>query len=490
MSGGPTRRSSRTRHVLWVTALIATSALLSSCAQTIDGRAVSIYDNPFTVAGLPVTDGPSGPRPGVKNSSLDVRNAEGTDSDIIATNAIDDVQQYWSQTYPELFGGPFTPVSELISWDASEDEDEGIRFCGFRTGGVPNAAYCTKDDTIGWDRTILLPALIDAFGPMAVVMVIAHEYGHSVQHQSGLVGDDTPTIVAEQQADCFAGAFIRHVAEDRSPHFTINTSSGLNDVLAATVSVRDVDPNDPESVHGSAFERVTAVQIGFTDGASACVSIDEDEIESRRADLPQKFSDADDDGELPITTESLEAFVRSFESLLKLDNPPTVSYTGSDTDCPEGTATEPVSYCSTTNTLGVDVDALAELGTAERPRRGDVIPLNVSGDYSAYVLFASRYTLAVQNAAGQPLDNPQTALRSACLAGVITAGLSSENPEATDLEVWLSPGDLDEAVSGLLSDGLTASDINGVTLPSGFSRVDAFRSGVLGGQDTCNARYR
>jgi len=56
--------------------------------------------------------------------------------------------------------------------------------------------------------------------------------------------------------------------------------------------------------------------------------------------------------------------------------------------------------------------------------------------------------------------------------------------------VWLSPGDLDEAVSGLLSDGLTASDINGVTLPSGFSRVDAFRSGVLGGQETCTVRYR
>lgn len=488
MSGG------RTRRTLWMTALISLALLvvpvLAGCSQTIDGRAVSIYENPFTVAGLPVTDGPSGPRPGARNSTLEVSNSEGTDSDIIATNAIDDIQQYWTQTYPELFKTPFTPVSELISWDASEDDGDGIRFCGLRTGGVPNAAYCTRDDTIGWDRTILLPALIDAFGPMSVVMVIAHEYGHSIQHQSGLVGEDTPTIVAEQQADCFAGAFIRHVAEGNAAHFTINTSDGLNGVLAATVAVRDVDPNDPESVHGSAFERVTAVQIGFTDGAESCTAIDENEIDSRRADLPQKFSDADDDGELPVTQESLEAFVRSFESLLTLDSPPTVTYDGADTNCPDGTVTEPVSYCASTNTLGVDVGTLAELGTAERPRRGDVIPLNVSGDYSAYVLFASRYTLAVQKAAGQPLDNPQTALRSACLSGVITAGLSAENPEATDLEVWLSPGDLDEAVSGLLSDGLTASDVNGVTLPSGFSRVDAFRSGVLGGQNACNTRYR
>lgn len=486
MSGGRTRRFPCATALL---ALTLTSALLlAGCGREIDGRAVSIYENPFNVAGLPVTGGPSGPRPGAPNSQLDVRGAEGTDSDIIATNAIDDIQGYWTATYPELFETPFTPVSALISWDASQDD--GVRFCGLRTSGVPNAAYCTRDDTIGWDRTILLPALIDAFGPMAVVMVIAHEYGHSIQHQSGLVGDDTPTIVAEQQADCFAGAFIRYVAENNAPHFTINTSDGLNGVLAATVAVRDVDPNDPESVHGSAFERVTAVQIGFTDGASACVSIDESEIDSRRADLPQKFSDADDDGELPVTTAALEAFVRSFETLLQLNDPPSVSYDGADTDCPDGTSTEPVSYCASTNTLGVDVPALAELGTAEQPRRGDVIPLNVSGDYSAYVLFASRYTLAVQKEAGQTLDSPQTALRSACLSGVITAGLSAENPAANGLEVWLSPGDLDEAVSGLLSDGLTASDINGVTLPSGFSRVDAFRSGVLGGQDACTARYR
>ncbi|MGA9870183.1 MAG: metallopeptidase [Rhodococcus sp. (in: high G+C Gram-positive bacteria)] len=489
MSGG------RTRHTLWMTALTALAALtvltlVASCSQSVDGRAVSIYENPFTVAGLPVTDGPSGPRPGARNSSLDVRNAEGTDSDVLATNAIDDIQRYWTQTYPELFTTQFTPVSELISWDAGQDDGDGIRFCGLRTGGVPNAAYCTRDNTIGWDRTILLPALVDAFGPMAVVMVMAHEYGHAIQHQSGLVGDDTPTIVAEQQADCFAGAFIRHVAEGNAPHFTINTSDGLNGVLAATVAVRDVDPNDPESVHGSAFERVTAVQIGFTDGAGACLAIDESEIDSRRAELPQKFSDADDDGELPITVESLDAFVRSFESLLQLENPPAVTYEGTDIGCPDGTATEPVSYCASTNALGVNVDALAELGTAEQPRREDIIPLNVSGDYSAYVLFASRYTLAVQSAAGQPLDTPQTALRSACLSGVITAGLSAENPQASGLEVWLSPGDLDEAVSGLLSDGLTASDVNGVTLPSGFSRVDAFRSGVLGGQDTCNVRYQ
>ncbi|MGF0312235.1 metallopeptidase [Rhodococcus sp. IEGM1428] len=481
MSGGRTPR-------LLAAAATAGLLLLASCAQTVGGNAVSIYENPFTVAGLPVTSGPSGPRPGVPDSTIEVENAEGTDSDVLATNAIDDIQQFWAQQYPALFKGSFTPISNVVSWDASEDEGSGVRFCGDRTGGVPNAAYCTRDDSIGWDRTILLPALVDAFGPMSVVMVIAHEYGHAIQHQSGLVGDDTPTIVAEQQADCFAGAFIRHVAEDDSPHFTINTSDGLNGVLAATVAVRDVDPNDPESVHGSAFERVTAVQIGFTDGAGACTSIDEAEIDSRRASLPQKFDDPDDSGELPVTEDSLDAFTRSFEQVLPVTAPPAVDYTGSDVGCADAEATAPVSYCPSTNTIGVDVEALAEVGQPETPQRGDILPLNVSGDYSAYVLFASRYTLAVQKEAGQTLDDPQTALRSACLSGVITSAMSAENG-STGLEVFLSPGDLDEAVSGLLSDGLAASDVNGTTLPSGFSRVDAFRSGVLGGKELCDSRY-
>jgi hypothetical protein len=55
--------------------------------------------------------------------------------------------------------------------------------------------------------------------------------------------------------------------------------------------------------------------------------------------------------------------------------------------------------------------------------------------------------------------------------------------------VTLSPGDLDEAVSGLLSDGLAASDVDGRTVPSGFARVDAFRWGVLGGREACDGRY-
>jgi hypothetical protein len=54
----------------------------------------------------------------------------------------------------------------------------------------------------------------------------------------------------------------------------------------------------------------------------------------------------------------------------------------------------------------------------------------------------------------------------------------------------LSAGDLDEAVAGLLTNGLVASDVNGDKVPSGFSRISAFRAGVQTDDiDTCYDQF-
>jgi len=466
------------------------SVLLAGCAQSIAGTAVSIYDNPFAVAGLPVTSGPSGPRSGVPDAEVVIENTDGGPVDTLAGNAVADIEAFWREEFGSIARGTFRPVQTIVSWDPSERR--GPRFCGEPTYDFINAAYCSGRDEIGWDRAFLMPQLIDDFGPMSAVMVLAHEYGHAVQYNAGLVADDDPGIVFEQQADCFAGAFMRHVAEGGAEHFQLDTSDGLNNVLASMVLFRDSDPTDPDSVHGSAFERVTAMQIGFTDGVAACAQIDAAEIESRRADLPQYIEG--DDGELPVTEESIEAIFESFHQVFDLDAPPVLDLSGTDSDCPDARATSPVSYCPATNTVGVDVAELAERGTAASTGI-DEFDAGVRGDYSAYVLVASRYTLAVQKEAGQTLTEPRTALRVACLSGAISAALSptgsaSSTVDPEKVRVWLSPGDLDEAVSGLLTDGLAASDVNGNTVPSGFSRVDAFRTGVLGGEAACSGRYR
>lgn len=466
-----------------------TAAVVVSCASTLDGTPVSIYADPFRVAGLPTTSGPNGLRPGAPAPTLTADNADDGAIDTLALSALEDIEAYWKEEYPKYFGDQFEPVDGYLSWDAS-DRNNREEFCEESTRGVANAAYCPLDRKIAWDRGVLLPAIEEQFSDIAVVMVLAHEYGHAIQDQANLVGNRRDEIiVAEQQADCFGGAFMRHVAEGRAAHFTMNTSDGLNSVLAATVSIRDSDPNSRSAVHGSAFERVTAVQIGFTDGPSACGKIDLSELEMRREDLPQMF-EQDESGELPPTEDTLESFTKALELILPVATTPEVDFSGSDIGCSDAKATDPVSYCPESNTLGVDLPSLKKRGTPMTMDSGDGLglPVTVTGDYNAYVVFASRYTLAKQKEDGDSLTDPKTALRAACLSGHVTAVLGSPTDNPTADTFRLSPGDLDEAVSGLLTDGIAASDVNGDTVPSGFSRVDAFRTGVLGGEEACG-RY-
>ena len=355
-----------------------------------------------------------------------------------------------------------------------------------------NAGFCFLDNTIGWDRGELLPALRDSFGDIAVTNVLAHEYGHAIQHQAKLNKKDTPTLVAEQQADCFAGAYMRWVAEDNSPRFTLSTADGLNSLLASVVSFRDPllseqEYDSGEDEHGSAFERITAFQFGFTDGAASCAAIDAKEIAQRRGDLPVELQQ-DQTGEWPVSEESVKAIFEALGTMFSPANPPRLSLDAdAANDCPDARPSPPVSYCPATNTIAVDMPELEALGTpSAQDENGGV----VSGDNTAYSVLVSRYMLAIQNErGGLALDNAEAALRTACLSGVATTKMTEAVTTSDGNTVALTAGDLDEAVSGLLTNGLVASDVNGETVPSGFSRMDAFRNGVLGDEDRCFKRF-
>lgn len=142
----------------------------------------------------------------------------------------------------------------------------GRTFCDETTEVLVNAGYCEQDNTIGWDRTVLMPALRRANGDMAITMVLAHEYGHAIQKLATLNPKGVPTLVTEQQADCLAGVYVRWVAEGKSPRFTLSTGDGLNNLLAM-ISFRDPVLRqdglyyDTGDEHGSAFERISSLPI-------------------------------------------------------------------------------------------------------------------------------------------------------------------------------------------------------------------------------------
>jgi predicted metalloprotease len=474
-----------------VRAVIATcsAVLVAGCTTTLQGQAVSVFDDPFHVAGMPASDGPTGLRP---DAHSPVRDVDGTDNgqiDELAANAVSDIEEYWSNAYSETFDGQFSPVKALISWDANGFDD--TPFCDEDTYGLVNAAFCYDDETIGWDRGELLPALRKSYGDMGMTMVLAHEYGHAVQHQAGLKSEDTPTLVAEQQADCFAGAYMRWVAEDKSPRFTLSTGEGLNNVLAAVIVFRDplLSEGDPEvgfDEHGSAFERLSAFQFGFTDGPSACAAVDMREIGQRRGDLPVLLPE-DQTGELPVSEESVRSIIDAMGVMFSPAKPPRLSFKAAEAQgCPVARPSPPASYCPATNTIVVDLAELEVMGTQSDSEDGGL----ASGDNTAYSVLVSRYMQAIQHErGGVVLDNAEAALRTACLTGVATVKMSKNVTTPDGNTIALTAGDVDEAVSGILTNGLAASDVNGESVPSGFSRIDAFRVGVLGDQDRCFKRF-
>jgi predicted metalloprotease len=480
----------RRRHLVGAAVAACACLLLPACTTTLQGKAVSVFDDPFHVAGMPATDGPTGLRPDAHGDVRDVEHTDHGEIDKLAASAVTDIEDYWGQVYNDTFKGDFSKVEALISWDANGFE--GTSFCGEDTYGVVNAAFCYDDNTIGWDRGQLLPALRKAYGDMGITMVLAHEYGHAVQHQADLNKKGTPTLVKEQQADCFAGGYMRWVAEGKSQRFTLSTAEGLNNVLAAVIAFRDPvfaegDPEAGVDEHGSAFERLSAFQFGFTDGPSACAGIDMQEIGQRRGDLPVLLPE-DETGELPVTEDSVRSIVDAMGIVFTPANPPKLSFKASEAQsCPDARPSPPASYCPATNTIVVDLPKLTAMGAQSDSDNGVGL---ASGDNTAYSVLVSRYMQAIQHARGGVLlDNAEAALRTACLTGVATVKMSKTITTPDGNTIALTAGDVDEAVSGILTTGLAASDVNGESVPSGFSRIDAFRVGVLGDEDRCFKRF-
>lgn len=463
------------------------AVLISGCSHPVDGEAVSVFHNPFNVGGLPATDGPSGLRPDAPAPTREVVNTDGGEEDEFAVQAISDIEQFWSQAYGEPLQGSFEPVDAVLSWNA---EGPSYEFCGADTLSRVNAGFCPVDKTIGWDRGVLLPKLGAGFGDMAITWMLSHEYGHSIQRQAKLMSGLTPVLVNEQQADCLSGAYVRWVVEGKSPRFTLNTSDGLNNVLAAMIAFRDPVFSEEDfdmgvDEHGTAFERISAFQFGFTDGISACAGIDIFEVVQRRGDLPVAMQQ-DRPGESEVNEETVLAVVEALGALASPADPADVTFdAGLAESCADARPSPPVSYCPSTNTIVVDMPLLKEMGTKDD---SDMRRL-IFGDSTAYSVVASRYMLALQHERGMTLDDASASLRTACLTGVAAAALTEPVEVSDGSTIALSAGDLDEMVTGILTNGLVASDVNGDSVPSGFSRIEAFRTGVLGDIEQCLSRH-
>jgi predicted metalloprotease len=500
---GERRRRSPGRFPRSITAQAAALAwacavlVVAGCTTVVDGRAVSMLYDPFRVGGLPVTGGPSGPRENAPMPTGTVSNTDGGAADKLALLAINDVEQFWQQTYNNFLKGTFTPIQQLISYDSNDPSSLSI--CGRDTYHLANTFYCRHDKVMAWDRGVLVPTAQRFFGDMSVSALIAHEYGHAIQHMAGLINGETPTIVAEQQADCFAGVYLRWVAEGHSPRFTVSTGDGLDHLLAGLITIREpvLTPEDTEPMeqgHGTAAERVSAFGKGFIRDAAACAAIDMDEIKNRRGDLPTSLqanpTGEPEAGEVAINKDTISTLMETLEKIFSPKQAPALSVDRAN--CPDAQANPPASYCPGTNTVVVDLPALQKMGAPANDSNYVLLQGNVrlQGADTALSVVMSRYVLDLERERGLPLDTPTAAVLTACLTGVAHRKMAEPVKLASGNSLVMTAGDIDEAAAGLLTNGLVASDVNGATVPAGFTRMTAFAFGFLGTEELCYQRLR
>jgi predicted metalloprotease len=445
----------------------AVHALLAVCLLPLTG-CVRI------VTGLPsALEPPVNPVP---EGEVQIVGATDDPIDQLARNALADLEGFWSEQFPDVFGEDFQPLQGgYFSVDPNDvnpaDFPDGVS-CGSDPLDVEgNAFYCQaagepNSDSISYDRAFLAE-LAQQFGDFIPDLVMAHEFGHAVQ---GRVGYPPSSILAETQADCFAGAWTRWVADGDAEHTTVRPPE-LDDVLRGYLQLRDpvgTDLNE-QSAHGSYFDRVSAFQEGFTDGATAC----RDNFDGDRVLTQQRFSDAD------LETGG-DAPPEQLPELIDGSLPPfwedVVSSAGGDFQAPsiesldDGAppcAEDELDYCESENVVAIDGSGFGS----------DVYEL---GDFALISAVAIPYALDARDQLGLSTDDADAIRSAVCSTGAF--GRAVFNGELKDVQI--SPGDIDEGVIFLLTYGNDPAVIPDVDL-TGFELVDVYRTGFLRGVESC-----
>jgi uncharacterized protein len=161
--------------------------------------------------------------------------------------------------------------------------------CGPATTAV-GPFYCPVDQTAYFD-TEFFEELVQRFGasggPFAQEYVVAHEYGHHVQHLQGILGRAQQGaqgaggngVRTELQADCYAGIWAHYASTVKQestgvPYLQPLSDKDIADALSAAAAVGDdriqketAGRVNPESwTHGSSAERQKWFTIGYQTG--------------------------------------------------------------------------------------------------------------------------------------------------------------------------------------------------------------------------------
>ena len=422
------------------------------------------------------------------------------DDFLLAT--LSDLDSWWAQTYPEVYGEAWQPLEGDV-YAAYPERPDDLPGCGEPRTSYDDvqefvAFYCGIGDFIVYDdgENGLLAELADSFGAGTIGIVLAHEYGHAIQQRSGVLDRNLPTVTSEQQADCFAGAWAGRAARNEGGIFF--TDADVRAGLIAMLEVRDPVGLDQFSAggHGSGFDRVGAFQAGFVEGAVRCGDL----IDNPLPLVPNQFNDFEDqqnEGNAPFGYDPGEPGVRNAE-LFGFLVPDLNLYWGVDAAIPGWIDLTLVPVQRVQDAICDDLLPGIENGAALCPS-SVIVYLNepvalglyrqqTFGDFSLGYLIGLAWAEAAQIALDSTRSGEDRQLVNDCLTGawvqtVIPIGRQLPQPRDERRTSIVSPGDLDEAIRTAIIIGDTGADDN--VLGSPFEKIEAFSDGVIEGLDAC-----
>ncbi len=425
-------------------------------------------------------------------------NKEPQPYDAFLEAALTDIQLWWSDVYPQVYGTPYQPLEGGI-YAARPARTTPIPGCGSPTSSYEDVAqgvafYCSLGDFIAYDDDTngFIRLLTDQYGPSLIGVVMAHEFGHGISWRSGFFDLDRPTVAGEQQADCFAGAWASHVSRGESDMLQF-TDEDVRGGLSAMIIIRDQVGSDTLAPggHGTGFDRVGAFQEGFIAGPARCA----DYVNNPPPLIPQQFLDETDlmnegnapygDGDGEIYSLVIDALTTFWGDLLTANNisftaPQVVPFdasSGTLPPCegvPESSYDDSAFFCPSTGQILFDEPWAFNL-------------YDSIGDFAIGYVIGNAWADAVQTTLGSVLTGEPRALRNDCLSGVWTQWLIPPTDGSVVDHPVISAGDLDEVVVTAIQVGDESADTN--AMGSAFEKIDNYRAGVLGGLAACDERF-
>lgn len=389
-----------------------------------------------------------------------------------------DLEAWWKVELPKRYRIRWDPVQAYTGYTSRASArppkcgDEARPSYDDEAG---NAYYCPDGDFIAWDDEQLLPDLIDQYGPVAVGMVLAHEMGHAVQARAEV---DLDQVHYELQADCFAGAWLWRVTGDEpgtsnSVKYDLDT---VDEAIAAIVTFSD-DAGvtaDDENAHGSGFDRVSALQMGYDEGVARCVSFERNPPPVTLA----AFSSAAEErngGNLPLP-EMLQQIPPLLTSWWRRTDArvPSVTLRGSTAAgveklvraCGGALVFEGVAGVCRATASGRAATVVYDAAALRKVHRED-------GDFAAAIVLAQSWSSLWQASTRRTTSDRSEAAeqQATCATGAWVRSLGAVGDSG-----GLSPGDLDEAVYAIL-------ELPGPS--SAFDAIGALRRGHDRGMAAC-----